>query len=134
MHHRFPQAYQPITPILSSQCPLIHSFQILTSLYMHIISINAQDNASCFVTCKIMGAFLIWTLQPSSALSEGFSLYSSNILAELHLGPRTFPIRLRYLSHFPNKNPSTWMDNCFFVHLKYYGSTTYVIIDSNLKL
>ena len=37
-------------------------------------------------------------------------------------------------SHFPNTKPSTWSDDRFFVHLKDYGSTTYVIIDNDLDI
>jgi hypothetical protein len=37
-------------------------------------------------------------------------------------------------AHFPNTKSSTWTDDRFFVHLKDYGSTTYVIIDDDLDL
>ena len=37
-------------------------------------------------------------------------------------------------SHFPNVKPETWSELRFFVHLKDYGSTTYVIIDEDLEM
>ena len=37
-------------------------------------------------------------------------------------------------SHFPNIKPDTWTDLWFFVYLKDYGSTTYVIVDDDLDL
>ena len=35
-------------------------------------------------------------------------------------------------SHFPNVKPDTWTELRFFVYLKDYGSTTYVIVDDDL--
>ena len=37
-------------------------------------------------------------------------------------------------SHFPNVKVETWTDTRFFVYLKDYGSTTYVIVDDDLDL
>jgi hypothetical protein len=37
-------------------------------------------------------------------------------------------------THFPNVNPDSWTDDRFFVYLKDYGSTTYVIMDDDLGL
>ena len=37
-------------------------------------------------------------------------------------------------SHFPNVKPDTWTELRFFVYLKNYGSTTYVIVDDDLDL
>ena len=36
--------------------------------------------------------------------------------------------------HFPNVQPGSWTDDRFFVYLKDYGSTTYVIVDDDLEL
>ena len=37
-------------------------------------------------------------------------------------------------SHFPNVKPDTWTELRFFVYLKDYGSTTYVIVDDDLDM
>ena len=37
-------------------------------------------------------------------------------------------------TYFPNTRTSTWMDDRFFIYLKDYGSTTYIIVDDDLKL
>ena len=37
-------------------------------------------------------------------------------------------------SHFPNVRPDTWTELRFFVYLKDYGSTTYVVVDDDLDL
>ena len=37
-------------------------------------------------------------------------------------------------SNYPNVNPLSWSDDHFFVHLKDYGSSTYVIVDDDLQL
>ena len=37
-------------------------------------------------------------------------------------------------NYFPNTNPETELDDQFFVHLKDFGSTTYVVIDENFNL
>jgi hypothetical protein len=35
-------------------------------------------------------------------------------------------------AHFPNTKPSSWTDDRFFVYLKDYGSTTYIVVDDDL--
>lgn len=37
-------------------------------------------------------------------------------------------------AHYPNANPETETDDRFFVHLKDYGSSTYVVIDTDLNV
>ena len=37
-------------------------------------------------------------------------------------------------THYPNVKPETWADDRFFVYLKDYGSSTYVIVDDDLDL
>jgi hypothetical protein len=37
-------------------------------------------------------------------------------------------------SHFPNTSPDSWTDDRFFVFLKDYDSTTYIIIDDDLDI
>lgn len=43
-------------------------------------------------------------------------------------------LQARINSHFPNVKPTTWSDDRFFVYLKDYGSTTYIIVDNDLNL
>ena len=37
-------------------------------------------------------------------------------------------------AHYPNANPETEMDDRFFIHLKDYGCSTYVVIDTDLDV
>lgn len=36
--------------------------------------------------------------------------------------------------YYPNVKTGTWRDDRFFVHLKDFGSSTYVIVDDDLEL
>ena len=36
--------------------------------------------------------------------------------------------------HYPNTNPDTWTETRFFVYLKDYGSSIYMIVDDDLDL
>ena len=48
--------------------------------------------------------------------------------------PDTSLLKSGISSHFPNVKPDTWTELRFFVYLKNYGSTTYVIVDDDLDI